>query len=394
MIRYGDIMRNFYFISMALIIFLLLSGMAMAGENSKPVYQFKTELEVPHTPVKSQDSTGTCWCFATLSFLESELLRQGKGTFDLSEMYVVRNVYPLKADNYIRLQGAGRFSEGGLSHDVLNAILLFGIVPEETYNGKNIGEKYHNHREMFAVLHAMLDAVLEKKGEKITPRWKDAFRSTLDAYLGVPPETFTYKGKSYTPQEFSRQLELDLDDYIELTSYSHHPFYRKIRLEIPDNWTSYDGYYNLPLDELEAVVDQSLREGYSVVWDGDVSEDSYADEETNYAIIPQDMSNDKQSENEEIHKTGPVAEKEITQEYRQQTFDNQTTSDDHLMHMVGIAHDQHDHKFYIMKDSWYANTPYHGIIYLSRPYLRLKTTGVMVNRRALTQEMRKKMGVE
>ncbi len=387
-------MNHFYAVISCCGIILLLAAAGYSGEQNKPLYQFKTEVEVPVTPVKSQDSTGTCWCFSTVSFLESELLRQGKASYDLSEMYVVRNVYPRKAENYIRLQGAARFGEGGLSHDVINTIFLFGIVPENVYSGKNIDEKNHNHREMFAVLKSMLDAVLEKKGKKITPRWKDAFNSTLDAYLGALPAEFEYGGESYSPQEFARSLGLNPEDYLELTSFSHHPYYRQMRIEIPDNWVGYDGYYNLPLDELESAADQALKQGFSLVWDGDVSEDSYADEESNFAIIPANGQQEISQARKQEKKTNPVTEKEISQEYRQKTFDNQTTTDDHLMHMVGIARDQYGHKFYMVKDSWYANTWYHGIIYLSRSYFRLKTTGIMLNKRALPAEMRVRLGVE
>lgn len=238
--------------------------------KEKEVYKFTNDLVIKTTPVKNQAKTGTCWCFATVSFLETELLRMNKGEYDLSEMYLVRNAYPLKARNYVFQMGDANFGQGGQAHDVFNGIKTIGLVPEEIYKGMNAGEVKHNHGEMVSVLSGMLKGVTANKGGKISPLWMDAFQSVLDVYLGKNPETFNYKGKSYTPVSFASELGINPNDYIELTSYTHHPFYEKFRLEIPDNWSG-GTYYNLPMDELMLVINNALKSGYSVVWDGDVS---------------------------------------------------------------------------------------------------------------------------
>lgn len=375
---------------------ILLTGIISAAAQDSTFttpYQFTFSQEIPHTTVKDQAHTGTCWCFSTISFLESEIMRKDMGEYDLSEMYVVRNIYPLKAWNYIRNHGDARFDEGGLSHDVIQAIQKFGMVPEEVYTGQNIGENRHDHREMMTVLSAILGAVLEKRGGKVTPRWPDALEGALNAYLGVPPAQFTYKGKSYTPQSFAKSLKLDIDHYVELTSFSHHPYYQKIRLELPDNWMGYSDYYNLPLDELEAMVDHSLQEGYSMVWDGDVSEQTFLRKKYGIAIIPLDDDKFAEEDRDDIAITDLIPEKEINQEIRQELFDNLSTTDDHLMHIVGLAHDQNGKKFFYVKDSGGTDSRYQGYLYLSESYFRLKTTGVMVHREAIPSKIRKKLNL-
>ena len=363
-------------------------------KKEKPVYQFKTVTEVKRTPVKNQYRTGTCWCFSTVSFLESELLRTGKEETDLSEMFVVRHTYPHKAINYIRLHGKANHTQGGQSHDVIDQIRRYGIVPEEVYPGMNIEEGRHNHGEMSAVIGAVADAVLKRRGKRVTPRWLEAYKAVLDVYLGTPPETFTYKGKNYTPKSFaSDYLALNLDDYIELTSYTHHPFYKKCRLEIPDNWTYNDDYYNLPIDDLEKVVDHALKSGYSLVWDGDVSEKDFSSRKTGYGIVPLEDWEDKTTAQREKKITAPVKEKTVTQEMRQKTFDNLTTTDDHLMHIVGIARDQVGTKFYLTKNSGGTDRKNGGYVYMSASYFRLKTTVIMINKQALPGDIGTRLGL-
>lgn len=362
-------------------------------QEEKSPYQFTIDYEIPHTPVKNQARTGTCWCFATVSFLESELLRLGKGEFDLSEMFVVRHTYPHKAESYIRLHGNATFGQGGQSHDVIDQIRRYGIVPEKVYTGMRIGEKRHNHSEMYAVLKSMLDGVL--KGRKLTPRWEDAFNAVLDAYLGPPPVDFLYEGKKYTPKSFAEDyLRLNLNDYVELTSYEIYPFYEKCRLEVPDNWTFNDDYYNVPIDDLEKIIDHALKNGYSVAWDGDVSEREFSTRETGYAIVPEKDWEDKTEAERKEKVTEPVKEKKITQEMRQLTFDNFQTTDDHLMHIVGLAHDQNGTKFYYTKNSGgVEGRKYDGYVYMSRSYVRLKTVAIMVNKNAIPKKYRKKLGL-
>lgn len=373
-------------IQVVLLFYLIIFIIDGFAQDSLPLrdstdFEFTVERTVKHTPVKSQDSTGTCWVFSTLSFLESEMLRMGKGEVDLSEMFVVRHLYPEKAMNYFRLHGRGTFGEGGLSHDVLASIEKYGIVPEIIYPGNKSPEGIHSHFEMVAILKAMLDAVISQKNEHRTSLWKNAFLAVLDSYLGQPPVEFDYKTKSYNPLTFSQQyLDLDFTNYVELTSFLHHPYYRKFRLEIPDNWSCNSDYFNITLDELEAVVDFALQNGYSVVWDGDVGDEYYADKQKGYATVPLDEPN-----------KGIQEEKEITAEMRQEKFDSFEATDDHLMHLVGTAHDQHGRKFYLVKDSWYANTPYRGYIYLSRSYFRLKTIAIMVHKEGVPEQIKKKL---
>ena len=365
-------------------------------KEEKSPYQFKIITEVKRTPVKDQYWTGTCWCFSTISFLESELLREGKEEIDLSEMAVVRHTYPHKALAYIRMHGKANHSSGGQAHDVLDQIRRYGIIPENVYPGMNIEENRHNHGEMSALLDALLEGVLKLRGKRVTPRWPEAYNAVLDVYLGKPPETFTYQGKTYTPHEFAAEyLALNLDDYIELTSYTHHPFYKKCRLELPDNWTYNDDYYNIPIDDLEKIADHALQSGYSLVWDGDVSERDFSSRKKGYAIVPEKdweaktMAEQEKEEEEGI--TEPVKEKEITQEMRQKTYDNFTTTDDHLMHMVGIAKDQVGTKFYLIKNSGGTDRKYEGYVYMSRSYFRLKTTALMINKHSLPGDIKIKL---
>lgn len=360
-------------------------------DEPKAVYSFTKDFEIKTTPVKNQAKTGTCWCFATVSFLETELLRQNKGEYDLSEMFIIRNTYPLKAENYLRYQGMANYGEGGQAHDVLNQIRTYGIVPEEVYTGRNNGEEKLNQQEMRAVTESMLKTMAENKSGKLSRRWKEVYESVLDVYMGKLPSEFTYKGKSYTPKSFAGDLKLNLDDYVELTSYTHHPYYSKFTLEIPDNWSRAE-YYNLPMEELEAVMDNALENGYSVAWDGDVSEHEFS-QKKGYAVLPFKDWNDKSAAEKDEVITSPEVEKTVTQEDRQESFNNFTTTDDHLMHLVGLAHDQKDTKYYITKNSWGTEQTNGGFIYMSAPYVRLKTVAIMIHKDAIPKEIAKKLGL-
>jgi bleomycin hydrolase len=397
--------KNFsgWFFLLALLSMLPFWATAKNKENKseKPVYVFKVEKEVKRTPVKNQYRTGTCWCFSTISYLESELLRLGKGELDLSEMFVVRNTYPRKAVNYVRLHGNANHSQGGQSHDVLEQIQRFGIVPDAIYPGLTIDEERHNHGEMVAVLQGVLDGILKKDGARVTPRWLDAYEAVLDVYLGKVPQSFVYNGITYTPKNFADEyLKLKYDDYIELTSYDIYPYYQQCRLEIPDNWTYDANYYNIPIDDLENIVDQALKNGNSLVWDGDVSEKDFSggrsdtEHGTGYAVVPEKDWEDrsKAERNEKI--AGPVPEREISQAMRTKSFNNFSTTDDHLMHIVGLAHDQKGTKFYLTKNSGGTDQSNGGYVYLSRSFFRLKTTAVMLNKNALSSEIKEKLRIK
>ncbi len=335
-------------------------------------YEFTVDKDCRHTSVKSQDRTGTCWSFATTSFLESELLRMGKGEHDLSEMFTVRTIYEDKARNYILRQGKANFGQGSLAHDVLRAVSLAGVVPQEVYSGLLPGQKRYDHSEMEAVLKGMLDGVL--KGKHPSPYWPDAFRAVLDVYMQPVPEHFNYRGKSYTPRTFAESLGISPDDYISFTSFTHHPFYTSFVLEIPDNYSN-GSYYNLPLDELVAVVDEAIAKGYTVAWDGDVSEEGFS-ARAGLAVLPADPDRSDLF-------TRPGEELKVTQDMRQQGFMDFSTTDDHLMHIVGMAHDQNGTKYYIVKNSWGKIGPYGGVVYISEAYFRMKTIAVTMHKSAV-----------
>ncbi|MDW7679256.1 MAG: C1 family peptidase [bacterium] len=363
------------------------------GDEKKEAYQFTIVKELPRTVVKNQASTSTCWCFATISFLESELLRMGKEEFDLSEMYIVRHTYPAKAQRYVRLHGETNFPHGGACYDVIEVMKNHGIVPEDVYPGINYGEKKHHHGELSRILKGTLDAVVKKRGGRVTPVWSEAFNAVLDIYLGEIPESFSYKGNKYTPKSFlADYLQLNLDDYIDVTSYTHHPFYTQFYLEVPDNWTFNDKYYNVTLEDLQAIIDYSLDSGYTLVYGGDVS-NKFFDSKKGYAIVPQKDWEDMTEEERKQKITEPVEEKTPTQELRQQWFDNFTATDDHAMHIIGIANDQNGNIFYLTKNSWGTDRKYDGYLYMSCPYVLLNATGFMVNKNGIPQDIRKKMGI-
>jgi bleomycin hydrolase len=376
--------RSFLFV---LFIFIFNSAF-FAGDDFKfeNPHEFTRIYTLPATPVKSQGKTGTCWAFATTSFIESELIRKGKGEFDLSEMFTVRQCYPLKAEKYVRYHGESNYGQGGQAHDVFMIIDKNGVVPDNVYTGMTFKQEKHNHGEMFAVLSSMLNAVVDKRGGELTPVWMNAYQSILDTYLGEIPEEFVYEGKTYTPAGFRNYLGIDVNDYIEITSYSHHPFYEKINLEVPDNWTN-DLYYNVPIDEIVEIIDNSLSNGYTVAWDGDTGKDDFYKE--GYAVVPveeRDVEKDRQESMEE---------KTVTQQMRQQAFNDYSTTDDHLMHITGLAEDQNGTKFYYTKNSWGTDDKgIDGYWYLSEQYVRLKTIAITVHRDAVPGDIKNRLGIE
>ncbi|MBN2416754.1 aminopeptidase [bacterium] len=362
-----------------------LAAQDEAAEKKSEQYEFTLLKEIPHTSMKDQGGTGTCWCFATVSFLEAEALRLGGGELDLSEMYIVHKTYPLKADNYVRLHGKANFSQGALSHDLMEQYSTCGIVPESVYSGLNLGKKSHDHSEMVAVMTAIVDAVAGSRRASPSIRWRESIDAVLDAYMGAVPETFEYEGKRYTPNEFAETVvKANPADYVELTSFTNYPFFEQVRLQVPDNWNYNDDFYNVPLDDLEAVSDYALENGYSIAWDGDVSERGFSASKDGYAIVPAEGA-----ENDGEH---PVAEMEITQENRQATFDDFSTTDDHLMHIVGISSDQDGAKYYYFKNSWGERGKYKGYFHMSKPYYRLKTVAIMVHKNAVPPALREKLG--
>ncbi len=369
-------------------------------------YQFTEVVTVPATPVKNQAATGTCWCFATTSFMESELLRMGKGTYDLSEMFIVRQKYMNQLqDNYLR-RGNGNIGQGSLSHTFMNAYRQVGIVPEEVYTGINYDSERHNHSEMVRYMHAIADVAVKTKQR--SPEYDKLIANLFDTYLGKLPEKFTYKGKEYTPKSFAESLGLNMDDYIELTSFTHHPYYVKFDVEVPDNW-EHSLMYNLPLDEMMETVDYALTNGYTVCWDGDVSEKGFSF--TNgVAINPEvkkveDLSNtdrarfEKLGEKERLEEVfkfeRPYPEIKVTPEVRQAGFESFVTTDDHLMHVTGITKDQNSTKYYITKNSWGTDrNKFGGYLNMSESFVRAKTIYVMVHKDAIPKAIKTKLGIK
>ncbi|KQM09524.1 MAG: aminopeptidase [Candidatus [Bacteroides] periocalifornicus] len=383
---------------------LLAGGALQAQEGEKKGgFQFTDEVTVSTTSVKDQNRAGTCWSYSGLGFFESELLRMKKGEYDLSEMFIVRNTYHDKAVDYVRYHGTMEFAGGGSFKDVVEVLRKHGIVPEEVYKGLNYGEDNHVHGELDAVTKAYVNAVIENSNKHLSTAWLRGYDGILNAYLGVPPTEFTYKGKKYTPKSYMESLGLNLDDYTYITSWTHHPFYQLCKVEIPDNWRRGDDW-NVQLDEMMAIIDNSLKNGYPVAWGSDVSEKGFKwrkgvavipakeGEETAGAEVLKwaEMSKeDREKALSEIN--GPVPEKKITQEMRQLAFDNWETTDDHGMVIVGIAKDQNGNKYYKVKNSWTASGPYKGYFYASEAFVRYKTIDIMVNKKGIPAEIAKKL---
>jgi len=368
------------------ILLLLVSTLANSQETG---YIFTMKKDLACTSVKNQSASSTCWCFSGISMFESELLRMGKKPYDLSEMYIVRHTYEKKADMYTRMHGSSTFAGGGEYGDLLTGIHEIGLVPDAAYPGLNYGEVKHNHSEMDGVLKGYMDAVI--KSRKLTTAWFNGLNGILDAYLGKMPESFTYEGKTYTPASFTKELGINPDDYVTITSFSHHPFYKQCMLEIPDNWAA-GLFYNLPLDDMMQIIENSVNSGYTVAWASDMSDKGFSMKE-GIAIIPAKDWNEMTTDEAASQFKGPHPERVITQEMRQKEFDNYTTTDDHGMHIVGTATDQSGNIFYKVKNSWGITGKYDGFIYVSKAFIALRTTNIMVNKNAIPVAIAKKLGI-
>lgn len=356
-------------------------------------YTFTMKNSVSSTSVKNQYKSGTCWSFSTQSFLESEVLRNKKMNIDLSEMFIVRNTYIQKAERYLRYQGAVNFGAGGEPHDVMNVIREYGIVPQEVYSGMPVGQIKPEHGELDHVLKAMLDAMVKLHDGKLNPNWKAAFIGALNGYMGTPPDVFTYEGKTYTPKSFAQYLGINADDYVEVTSFTHHPFYSQFILEVSDNWSN-SLVYNVPLEDMRRIADNALANNYTIEWASDVSEKGF-NFKNGLAIVPEkDFDEMTQSEKDSMF-TKPGKEKTITQKMRQDAFDNLTTTDDHGMQITGSAKDQAGNDYYLVKNSWGTDkNDLEGYFYCSVPYFLFKTTSMMVNKRAVPKDIADKLGIK
>jgi len=400
-------MKNSLLVTLALI--LAITPLSAQKNNKETAvtpegYKFTTVVSLPATPVKNQSATGTCWCFATTSFMESELLRLGKGEYDLSEMFVVRNTYKNRIrDNYLR-EGRGNLGEGSLSPSWVRVFNESGIVPQEVYSGISYDSPVHNHRELQAYIEAA--TAVPVKNRQMSTESQEVTDAILDIYLGEVPETFAYKGQTYTPKSFASSLGLDMNNYVNITSFSHFPFYTQGQLEVRDNWEM-TRFYNVPIDELIMIMDNALSKGFSVDWDGDVSEKGFSHSK-GVAINPDVTNIDNfsitdrarfekmpvQERMAEVYKfEKPYPEFTVTQELRQKGYETFVTTDDHLMHLTGIVKDQNGTKFFVTKNSWGTErNPFGGYLNMSESFVRAKTIYIMVHKDAVPADLRQKLG--
>ena len=386
-----------------------VSGMAQEAQEKKEGFEFTVVKENPITSIKNQNRAGTCWSYSALAFIESELIRLGKGEHDLSEMFIVHNTYLDRADKAVRTHGDVSFSQGGSFYDVLYGMKTFGLVPEaEMRPGVMYGDTLSNHNELTAVSDAVVAAIAKgglsklQKNDKNELLWKKAIEAVHDIYLGKRPEKFTYQGKEYTPKSFYESLGLNADDYVSLTSYTHHPFYSSFVLEIQDNWR-WAQSYNLPIDEFMKVFDNAIMKGYTIAWGSDVSESGFT--RTGVAVLPdadkaQELSGSdmarwlKMKPEEKKLNTKPQPQKWVSQEERQVAYDNYETTDDHGMQIFGIAKDQMGNEYYMVKNSWGEAGTYKGIWYASKAFARYKTMNIVVHKDALPKDIAKKLGIK
>ena len=372
-------------------------------DKNKPV--FTTIMELPITSIKDQNRSGTCWDYSALSFFESELLRTNKKGYDLSEVFVANKNYMDRAILKVRMHGDAQFAQGGSAYDVLYVLKNYGICPEEamTKPGAMVGDTLNNFNEFFHVMTPYVNAVSSSKEKKLTPAWKAGLQGILDAYLGKTPESFTYEGKTYTPQTFAKSLGLNWDDYYNFTSYTHHPFYTEFPLEIQDNWRQ-GMSWNVTMEELERIIDNALEKGYTVLWGGDVSEDGFTRDGLAMLVDIEKVQSNEGSDmakwlklssgekKEKLQKLGVnVPELTPSQEKRQEEYDNWQLTDDHGMHIYGKATDQNGRIYYKVKNSWGKHGDYDGIWYMSKNFIIAKAMDIMVNKHAVPKEILNKL---
>ncbi|MCM1035658.1 MAG: C1 family peptidase [Paludibacter sp.] len=394
--------------TMACAMLLVLSVSAqVTAEESKldSGFVFTTVKENAITSVKNQNRSSTCWSFSTIGFLESELLRMGKGEYDLSEMFVVHHTMLDRAVNYVRYHGESSFSPGGSTYDIIYCMEHYGLVPQEVMPGIMYGDTLPNHNELDAVAGAYVNAIAKGKWKKLSNVWLRGLSAIYDTYLGGCPDEFVYGGKRYTPQSFVDMLGLNADDYVSLTSYTHHPFYESFVIEVPDNWRM-ERSYNLPLDELMEVFDYAIDKGYTIAWGSDVSETGFTrkgigvmpDADKGADLTGSDMAHwlglSETDKRAELTKR-PLPEMEITQEMRQEAYDNWETTDDHGMLIYGLAQDQNGKEYYMVKNSWGTEkSDYQGIWYVSKAFVAYKTMNILVHKNAIPKDIRKKLGIK
>ena len=377
---------------------------AQDNAKDKEGFVFTTVKENPITSIKNQNRSSTCWSFSGVGFFESELLRLGKGEFDLAEMVLVHHTMQDRGENYVRYHGDASFSPGGSFYDFVACYNKYGMVPQDVMPGIMYGDSMHVHNELDAVAGAYVQAIGKGNYRKLTPVWKKGLESIYDTYLGKCPKEFEYKGKTYTPRTFADEvLGLNMNDYVSLTSYTHHPFYSKFIIEIQDNWRNAESY-NLPLDEFMAVMDNAVKNGYTFAWGSDVSEQGFT--RNGIAVMPDASKGAELTGSDMAHWLGlsstdkrneltskPLPEMTITQEMRQEAYDNWETTDDHGMLIYGIAKDQTGKEYFMVKNSWGESGKYKGIWYASKAFVAYKTMNILVHKDALPKDIAKKLGL-
>ena len=401
--------RTILCLALALSTAVAASGQARPGAPQTKAYEFTTVKENPVTPVKNQYRSGTCWCFSSISFLESEVLKakniKDTASFpDFSEMFIVRNAYHDRAVKYVRLDGKLNMAAGSDFGDVLDVVRDYGLVPQEAYSGMNYGYDLPVQGELDAVLKGYVQAVVKNPNKKLTPVWPKGFDGILDAYLGEVPETFTAAGATYTPKSYRDAMGINPDDFVSFTSFTHHPFYTQFAIEVEDNWR-WTPSWNVPLDEFMAIIDNAIDKGYTVLWGGDVSEIGFTRDGLAVLVDPDaakpTSGSDQErwtgkAEDKPAGKPAPAipAELSVTQESRQEGYDNKTSTDDHGMHLYGTAVDQNGTKYYLIKNSWGESGAYKGIWYMSENFVKAKTLNFVVNKNAIPKDIRKKIGIK
>lgn len=389
----------------ALIVLISLWAVAMSAQDkaASPEYEFTTIKENPVTSIKNQYRSGTCWCFSALSFVESEILRTKGDSLDLSEMFVVGKSYRDRAVKYVRLDGHLNFAAGSSFGDVLHVINDYGIVPQDAMPGFNYGTDKPVHSELDAALKGYVDAIKSNPNRKLSTAWLRGFDGIIEAYFGEYPETFTVNGVEYTPESYRDHIGFNYDDYVNISSFTHHPFYEPFIIEVCDNWR-WDTAYNLPMDEMMEVMYNAINKGYTIAWGSDVSEKGFTRD--GLAVMPVEekkvtagsdqerwVGKAKEEQKEEV-KTELPKEMEITQEMRQEGYDRKTTTDDHGMHIYGLAQDQNGTKYFMVKNSWGETGKYKGIWYASDAFVRYKTLNIVVHKDALPKHIAKKLGIK
>lgn len=374
-------------------------------DPNKPV--FTIVKENPITSVKDQNRSGTCWAYSTLSYFESEILKSTGKTYDLCESFVANKDYMDRAVQVVRYHGDMQFAQGGSAYDVYYVLKNYGICPEDAmpFPGSLYGDSLNNFNEFFSLLEPYVEGIATNKASKISGQWKVGFQGILDAYLGKCPENFTYEGKNYTPKSFASSLGLNMDDYVTITSYTHHPFYSQFVVEVQDNWRN-PASYNLPMDEMMQIIDNAVMNGYTVAWGGDVSEPGFTRDGLAYMIDAKKMQSLQGSDMARwlglsaakrrnlIDSLGcNVPEVQPTQEMRQERFDNWELTDDHGMLIYGIAKDQNGKEYYMVKNSWGEAGKYKGTWYMTKTFIAANTMDYMVNKNAIPANIRKKMGI-